>query len=193
MRVSLKHPRHVIGGALLLTGSVLLADGIRFSDFTPLPGSAGPTADEAAPITFGNPAFGQESIADRATQLGVFKPNSGNWDMNTLNETGRHKGRYLFTVFETGQAGVQRHDLWTGSTETIWHSLEPGGHVAFDACFWTPWGTLITAEESWETASRGDLALRPPVRAQEPDRRAGHHRPADDRPATTARTSCTRT
>ena len=34
--------------------------------------------------------------------------------MITVNETGPHKGRYLFTVFETGQSGVQRHDLETG-------------------------------------------------------------------------------
>ena len=53
-------------------------------------------------------------------------PNSGNWDMNTVNETGPHKGRYLFTVFETGQAGVQRHDLLTGATDTIWHSPVAG-------------------------------------------------------------------
>lgn len=31
----------------------------------------------------------------------------------------------------------------------------PKNHVAFDACFWTPWGTLITAEESWTTAALG--------------------------------------
>ena len=153
MRMSLKRPVTACG--LLLAGGVLLADGVRFSDFTPLTSSAGPTADEAAPITFGNPAFEQESAADRDTQLSAFKPNSGNWDMITLNETGRHKGRYLFTVFETGQSGVQRHDLWRGKTETIWHSLELGGHVAFDACFWTPFGTLITAEESWETNPAG--------------------------------------
>ena len=79
------------------------------------------------------------------TQLAASKPNSGNWDMITVNETGRHKGRYLFTVFETGQAGVQRHDLQDGQTDTIWQSLAAGGHVAFDASFWTPWGTLITA------------------------------------------------
>ena len=92
------------------------------------------------------------------TQLSDLKPNSGNWDMITVNETGSHKGRYLFTVFETGQSGVQRHDLNTGETETIWQSLEPGGHVAFDACYWTPWGTLITAEESWETAPGGSTS-----------------------------------
>jgi hypothetical protein len=149
MRLSFKDSRSVIACGLLLAGSVLLADGTRFSDFTPLPSSAGPTADEAAPITFGNPAFQQESVADRNTQLSAFKPNSGNWDMITVNETGRHKGRYLFTVFETDQAGVQRHDLWEGKTDTIWHSLEFLSHVSFDACFWTPWGTLITAEEEW--------------------------------------------
>ena len=74
--------------------------------------------------------------------------------MNTVNETGPHKGRFLFTVFETGQSGVQRHDLATGETETIWYSPAPGDHVAFDASYWTPWGTFITAEEAWCTAPR---------------------------------------
>ena len=75
--------------------------------------------------------------------------------MTTINETGPHKARYLFTVFETSQSGVQRQDLETGTTDTIWQSPTPGGHVAFDACYWTPWGTLITAEESWETMPAG--------------------------------------
>ena len=45
-----------------------------------------------------------------------------------------------------------------GDTETIWQSPAPGGHVAFDACYWTPWGTLITAEERWETAPAGSTS-----------------------------------
>ncbi|HEX5997765.1 MAG TPA: alkaline phosphatase PhoX [Jiangellales bacterium] len=121
----------------------------RFSDFTPLTSSAGPTSDESKPITLSNAAFQQRSIADRTTQLANDAPNSGNWDMITVNETGPHKGRFLFTVFETGQSGVQRHEVATGRTETIWFSPELGGHVAFDASYWTPWGTYITAEESW--------------------------------------------
>jgi hypothetical protein len=48
--------------------------------------------------------------------------------------------------------------LRTGHTDTIWHTLSDGGHVSFDACFWTPWGTLITAEESWETAAGGSTS-----------------------------------
>ena len=141
-------------GCLALAGSVVgvnvaNAGGLRFSDFTPLASSAGPTADEAMPMTLSNPDFSQRSVADRVTQLAAGAPNSGNWDMITVNETGPHKGRFLFTVFETGQSGVQRHDVVTGTTETIWQSPEPGGHVAFDASYWTPWGTHITAEESW--------------------------------------------
>jgi secreted PhoX family phosphatase len=144
----------VVGG-LLLAGTILFADGTRFSDFTPLTSSAGPTGDEAAPITFGNPLFQQQSIADRNAQLAARMPNTGSWDMNTVNETGPHKGRYLFTVFESGQSGVQRYDVLTGLAETIWHSPTAGGHVAFDPSFWTPWGTLITAEESWCDGAMG--------------------------------------
>lgn len=158
MRVLSERARLVGLGILLLAGTALIADGTRFSDFTPLATSAGPTGDEARPITFGNPAFQQRSIGDRATQLGDGVPNSGNWDMNTVNETGPHAGRYLFTVFETGQSGVQRHDLLTGVTDTIWYSPAALGYVAFDACYWTPWGTLITAEESWETAAGGSAS-----------------------------------
>jgi hypothetical protein len=147
-------------GGLLLSGALALADvadasGTRFSSFTPLPASAGPTPDEAHPITFGNPDFRQRSVADRNTQLAAGAPNSGSWDMLTVNETGKHKGTFLFTVFETGQAGVQRHEVASGRTETIWHSPSSGQHISFDASYWTPWGTLITAEESWCTSPTG--------------------------------------
>ena len=144
-----------IAVAATLTAGVAVAgddhDGARFSDFTPLAASAGPTANEAAPITFGNDLVEQVSIIDRATQLADGKPNSGNFDMNTLNETGRVNGRFLFTVFETGEGGVQRYDRRKGVAETIWYAPFFGSHVAFDASYWTPWGTFITAEESWNT------------------------------------------
>jgi len=159
MRMSFDRPKLIAAGALLFASTALVAEGTRFSDFNPLTSSATPTLDESAPITFGNSDLRQSSIADRQTQLAEFKPNSGSWDMNTVNETGPHKGRYLFTVFETGTSGVQRHDLQTGETETIWQTPGTGaGHRSFDACYWTPWGTLITAEESWETAAGGSTS-----------------------------------
>ncbi|MEZ5419476.1 MAG: DUF839 domain-containing protein [Vicinamibacterales bacterium] len=156
MQSSFGRSRLALAGGLLLAGAIVTAGGLRFSTFTPLPASAGPTTDESMPITFGNGEFQQRSIADRTAQLAAGAPNTGNWDMLTVNENGRQRGRFLFTVFETGSAGVQRLDLWSGVAETVWQSPcvapAPCGHVSFDASYWTPWGTLITAEESWSTA-----------------------------------------
>ena len=149
MKMSFARAGVITLGGLVIAGTVLVADGTRFSDFTPLTSSAGPTLNEAAPITFGNSLFQQESIADRTFQLASFKPNSGSWDMNTLNETGHHKGRFLFTVFETGTSGVQRHDLKTGVSDTIWQSRPDVPAGSFDPSFWTPWGTFVTGEENW--------------------------------------------
>jgi secreted PhoX family phosphatase len=145
-----------VSSAVLLSSAMASADSrIKFSDFTPIAASAGPTADEATPITLSNAAFRQRSIADRVSQLAEGIPNSGSWDMITSNETGKQRGRFLFAVFETSQSGVQRHDLKTGETETLWMTPTVGGAVSFDASYWTPWGTYITAEESWTTAAAG--------------------------------------
>lgn len=150
----------VVGGLMLL--AVPHASAItltNFDEFTPLKSSAGPIpvngAGEAKPLTLGNSRWSQTSIADRTTQTNAGQFNSGAWDMITLNETGVDKGRYLFTVFETGQAGIQRHDLKTGVIQTIYQAPAAApalnSAVAFDAAYWTPWGTFITAEESWGT------------------------------------------
>ena len=140
----------------------------RFSDFTPLASSAGPNEYEGTPLIFGNPRFQQRTIARRNTQLDDLKPNSGNFDMNTVNETGKRPGRYLFTVFETGTSGVQRHDLMTGETDTIWQVPPTQTAARFDPATWTPWGTLITGEENWSCSNSvcGRLfELRNPLKA----------------------------
>lgn len=62
--------QRLIATKLAAAGSLLLATGVasandeRFSDFTPLAASAGPTTDESMPITLSNAAFRQRSIAD---------------------------------------------------------------------------------------------------------------------------------
>ena len=67
-------------------------------------------------------------------------------DMNVQNETGPRAGRYLYQVHESGSNGsLSVVDLATGVTRTIaqradWESLDPTA--------WTPWGTLLFAEES---------------------------------------------
>lgn len=141
---------------LLLVGPVSHADGSRhsadFSDFTPLAASAGPTIYEGKPITFGNAAFQQVTIASFNEQFDDHEATSTDWDMQTLNETGRQKGRFLFTVFESGTSGVQRTDLMTGETDTIWKVLPGDTAARFDPATWTPWGTIITGEENWGCA-----------------------------------------
>ncbi len=125
-----------------------------FSSFTPLASSvpAG-SLPEAAPLQLSNPLFSQLSIADRTTQLANGQFNSGSWDMIDTNRTGADVGRYLYSVFETGQAGIQRYDRQSGSMITMWAAPaaapQPNSAVAFDASRWTPFGTYLTAEESW--------------------------------------------
>src|SRR6185503_4857725 len=111
--------------------------------------SAGPTNYEGRPIVFGNPDFLQVTIASLNGQRDDNEATSGDWDMQTVNETGPRKGRFLFTVFESGTGGVQRHDLVTGETDTIWKVLPGGVAARFDPATWTPWGTVITGEENW--------------------------------------------
>ena len=152
--------------AFALASSHAFAVNTEFDNFTALPASAGPIpvggAGEATPITLSSPQFSQRTIVERNVQTGLGQFNSGNFDMITTNENGPDAGRYLYTVFETGQSGIMRHDLTNGTTSTIWRSPaaapSAASHVAFDASYWTPWGTFITAEESWETNAAGSTS-----------------------------------
>mgnify|MGYP001044195677 FL=1 len=149
--MTLKQRSLAIG--LALAASPAFAAGTPFSHFTPMTGDVGAgTLPEAAPYRLSSPHFSQTTIVARdVAQAQRF--DSGSYDMHTANETGPDAGRYLFTVFETGQAGIQRTDLRTMITTTIWSSPAaapaPNSHVAFDASRWTPWGSFLTAEESW--------------------------------------------
>lgn len=106
----------------------------------------------ATPILLSSPNFSQVTIADRATQ-NLLAPgsNSGNWDVDADST-----GRYLFMPFETGTGGVQRVDLldpnYNTRTVTIVASVT-SGFVAGDALRTTPWGSYLTAEETWGTGS----------------------------------------
>lgn len=154
-----KRSQIALAVAAMASVAPAIAADTLFDDITPLASSAGPTANEAAPLTLSSPNFSQVSIADRATQNALVPgSNSGNWDMITANETGPDAGRYLFMPFETATGGVQRIDLWNSDynarTVTI---VAPGtqGFVAGDASRWTPWGGYLTAEESWSTGGNG--------------------------------------
>lgn len=151
--VSMMLKKRLLTLGLALAGSTAFAGGTAFEDFTPLVGdTVAGSLPESAPFVLSSPHFSQINIASRdVTQANRF--DSGNWDMHTVNENGPEAGRFLFTVFETSQAGIQRTDLRTMQTTTIWHSpaVSPAldSHKSFDASRWTPWGTFLTAEESW--------------------------------------------
>ena len=77
MRMSFACLGVVTAAGLLLAGTFLFADGTPILRFHAAARSAGPTADEATPMTFGNPDFQQRSVADRDDPAGRGAPNSG--------------------------------------------------------------------------------------------------------------------
>jgi len=143
--------------ATLMAGTQAHAIDTYFDNFTPLSSSAGATATPATPATLSSPNFSQVTIADRVTQNTLASgSNSGSWDMITANETGPNAGRYLFMPFETNTGGVQRIDLTDTNYNTRTVTIVAPGTSSFvsgDASRWTPWGSYLTAEESWGTGS----------------------------------------
>jgi len=116
----------------------------------------GDAAEMTSPYVLA-PGWTQKVIADRTTQNAlVAGSNSGSWDMIDSNQTGPDANRYLFMPFETSTGGVQRVDLWDTNYNTRTVTIvAPGtqGFVSGDASRWTPWGSYLTAEESWGTGS----------------------------------------
>jgi len=144
--------------ALMLVGQQAYAADTAFDNFTPMTGDTVPVnPGSATPYKLSSPNFSQQTIADRATQNSVVPgSNSGSWDMITANETGPSAGRYLFMPFETGTGGVQRIDLLDSNYSTRTTTIVANGTQGFvsgDASRWTPWGSYLTAEESWGTGS----------------------------------------
>lgn len=110
--------------------------------FTPLPASAacvpGSSTDEHPFIL--PPGFVQMVVA-REGDGGA----PDQWDMNTLNETGPHAGRYLYRSHETPANGaVTVTDLATGITRIL---VQRPDWNRMDGIVWTPYGTLLAAEE----------------------------------------------
>ncbi|MGQ9685562.1 MAG: alkaline phosphatase PhoX [Thiobacillaceae bacterium] len=151
-----KQLAQLVTAALVTLAANAQAANTWFDTFTPV-------SSTVTPLTVGDPAeltapfvlpsnFTQTVIADRNTQLALGQGNSGTWDMIDTNRTGPDAGRYLFIPFETSTGGVQRVDLWDSNYNTRTVTIvAPGtqGFVAGDASRWTPWGTYLTAEESW--------------------------------------------
>lgn len=147
-----------VAALMLLGGPQAYAADTLFDSFTPMLGDTTPVnPGSSTPYRLSASNFQQQTISDRATQNNVIPgSNSGNADMITANETGPNAGRYLFMPYETSTGGVQRIDLWDSNYNTRTTTIvAPGtqGFVAGDASRWTPWGSYLTAEESWGAGS----------------------------------------
>jgi uncharacterized protein len=67
-------------------------------------------------------------------------------DMQTLNETGPDAGRFLYRTHETGANGaISVTDLATGETRIL---AQRADWERLDGIVWSPWGTLLIAEET---------------------------------------------
>lgn len=101
--------------------------------------------------------FTQRIVTDE-TALNIYEGND--WgDMNTVNETGKDAGRYLYRAHEVRPGNDKRRgggrggslsvvDLTTGKAKVL---LQRADWEALDGIVWTPWHTLLFAEESIAT------------------------------------------
>lgn len=135
--------------------------------FNPIAGSAyAVISDPASPVLQSAPwilpeGYTQSVISDESNlniYVGVDWP-----DMNVVNETRKHAGRYLYRTHEVRPGNDQRVDgglggavsvidLKTGETREIAARTD---WEALDGLLWTPWHTLLFAEETI-TAARPD-------------------------------------
>lgn len=125
--------------------------------FEPLAGSVAigslpPDAPLAIPT-----GFRQRVVSDESN-LDIY-PGMPDWsDMNTVNESGPRAGRYLYRTHEVrpysfggkqkfiaaGGGAVSVVDLETGKAGIL---VQRGDWEALDGIVWTPWHTLLIAEE----------------------------------------------
>ena len=109
-----------------------------------------------------------QSIVSDESGLDIYVGNDWN-DMNTVNETGKQAGRYMYRTHEVrgGATGDDRNslrndggsggavsvvDLKTGVAKEIAGRAD---WEALDGIVWTPWQTILFAEEAG-TAARPD-------------------------------------
>lgn len=118
-------------------------------NFKPLTGSANKNDwNPAAPWKLPE-GFTQKVVADE-TALNIYDGGRDDWhDMNTVNETGPQAGRFMYRTHEVRGVpeggAVSVVDLKTGETKIL---VQDVSWTALDGIRWTPWGTLVMAEET---------------------------------------------
>ena len=107
--------------------------------------------------------YSQHIISDENT-LNIYSGMSDWNDMNTVNESKKHAGRYMYRTHEVrpgadlnafSGGAVSVVDLKTGLAKII---AQRHDWEALDGIVWTPWHTVLFAEETI-TAALGDPAV----------------------------------
>lgn len=149
-RMSVVLTSAALGSAVLMSGNVM-ADKGGFG-FKALNESANAADwDPAAPWKL--PRGFTQSVVSNETDLNIYDGGRNDWpDMNTVNETGPQAGRYMYRTHELRLPGslpeggaVSVIDLETGETRLL--ASDPNWN-ALDGIRWTPWGTVLFAEET---------------------------------------------
>ncbi|PKO58618.1 MAG: phosphatase, partial [Betaproteobacteria bacterium HGW-Betaproteobacteria-17] len=111
------------------------------------------------------PAGFVQSIVSDETSLDIYVGHDWN-DMNTVNETGKHAGRYMYRTHEVRGGAIGndgnslRNDGGSGGSVSVvdlktGFAKEIAGRTdweALDGIVWTPWQTVLFAEEAGTTA-----------------------------------------
>ena len=136
------------------------ADGYNTFNFKSLEQSAN-TVDWDISAPWKLPEGFTQTVVSDESALNIYPEGRDDWhDMNTVNESGKMAGRFLYRTHEVrlgrGDAvvdaiggSVSVVDLSTGETKLLAQKggLEEG-YTALDGIRWTPWGTLLFAEET---------------------------------------------
>jgi hypothetical protein len=148
--------KKILGGVAVGAAAVALAAPAAIADSTTVDGPMGfdPIAGSAygqASATWTTPfvlpnGFTQTLLSDETTLNIYADPQDDLTDMNVTNETGPKAGRYLYRTHEVGSNGaVSVVDIATGDTKVL---AQDAGWRRLDGLLWTPWGTLLFAEET---------------------------------------------
>jgi uncharacterized protein len=136
-------------------------NGGKFAEFAPIAGAAACAVPPSTLAGFDTyqpfviPAgFSQTILANEVEDFAPVAGSSGDTpDMIALNETGPHAGRFLYRTHEVGTNGaITVTDLASGVTSLVDQQTH---YEALDGIVWTPWNTLLFAEER-TVASRRD-------------------------------------
>lgn len=145
--MNLRHSTAAAAVAALVTFIAAPAAAFGPDDFEPIDGSSYSDLSDSWTEPLKAPAgYTQTKVFDEET-FNIYPGDTDDLsDMNTENENGAQAGRYLYTTKEVGENGaVSVHDLKTGTTSVL--AQDPSWR-RLDGIRWTPWGTLLFAEET---------------------------------------------